>query len=339
MDPSRIAITMGDPAGVGPELCIAALRYFESEPTIVPIVIGDLSVLQDVSKAIDVDLPDFEVFTPAQFDSQTAEQRVASTRPMLVDVKALSAFQVERGKVSAETGNAAYRYLIRAIDWAKSGAVDAIATAPLHKEALASAGIDFPGHTEILAAQTSTKAYCMMLTAPEITCSLVTTHIGLSEVADSLSIERILETIQLTHRAVSRLRGRNARLAVCGLNPHAGEGGLFGAREEERLIVPAIRQARRDGLDVKGPLPADTAFIPAIRREIDAYICMYHDQGLIPLKTLAFDVGVNVTLGLPIIRTSVDHGTALDIAWSGAVDTANMMHAVRLAAELHRSDG
>lgn len=333
MEPARIGITMGDPAGVGPELCLAALRHFSDVDSIAPIVIGDWCILRDVAKSLNADVPDVQVITPTEFQTQQA----TATRigqGLVVDIDALKGQPIEAGQVSAHTGKAAYQYLTHVIEWAKSRMIDAVTTAPLHKGALSDAGVEFPGHTEILAAQTATRKYCMMLTSPTITCSLVTTHVGLNDVATSLSTERIVEVIELTASAVGRLRGRAPKLAVCGLNPHAGEQGLFGDREEERLILPAVEWAQQAGLNLRGPLPADTAFVPAMRAEIDAYICMYHDQGLIPLKALAFDEAVNVTLGLPIIRTSVDHGTALDIAWTGAVRTSNMMHAIQLAADL-----
>ena len=174
----------------------------------------------------------------------------------------------------------------------------------------------------------------MMLTANEITCSLVTVHVGYGEVLKLLTTQRILDTIELTATALERIRGKKPRLLVCGLNPHAGEHGLFGDREEERIIIPAIEAARAKGLQVEGPLPPDTTFLPAKRRTTDAFVCMYHDQGHIPLKALAFDSAVNTTLGLPIIRTSVDHGTALDIAWQGKANPSSLFAAVRLAVKL-----
>jgi 4-phospho-D-threonate 3-dehydrogenase / 4-phospho-D-erythronate 3-dehydrogenase len=174
----------------------------------------------------------------------------------------------------------------------------------------------------------------MMLTSEAITCSLVTVHVGYREVPALLTTDRILETIELTADAMERFRGRKPRLLVCGLNPHAGEHGLFGEGEEERIIAPAIVAAKAKGIDVGGPLPPDTAFLPKYRKATDAYVCMYHDQGLIPLKALAFEDAVNVTLGLPIIRTSVDHGTAFDIAWQGKADPSSLFQAVRLAAKL-----
>jgi 4-hydroxythreonine-4-phosphate dehydrogenase len=187
-----------------------------------------------------------------------------------------------------------------------------------------------------LADRTKTDRYCMMLTSEEVTCSLVTVHVGLCDVPRLLSVERIVEVIELTDAAMRAARGRPARLTVCGLNPHAGEHGLFGNGEEERLIGPAIAIAQQRGIDVDGPLPPDTAFLPAKRHVTDAYVCMYHDQGLIPLKALAFDSAINVTLGLPFVRTSVDHGTALDIAWQGKASLTSMLHAVEWAARLAR---
>jgi 4-hydroxythreonine-4-phosphate dehydrogenase len=225
-------------------------------------------------------------------------------------------------------------YIITAIAEAAAGLVAAVCTAPIHKEALHTAGIPFPGHTEIFADTLKAERYCMMLTSEAITCSLVTIHVGYREVPGLLTIERILDTIELTAAAMERLRGRKPRLLVCGLNPHAGEHGLFGDREEERVIAPAVEAALAKGIDVSGPLPPDTAFLPKYRAATDAYVCMYHDQGLIPLKALAFEDAVNVTLGLPVVRTSVDHGTAFDIAWQGTADVSSLVQAVRLAAKL-----
>jgi 4-hydroxythreonine-4-phosphate dehydrogenase len=242
------------------------------------------------------------------------------------------------GFADAATGRVSYKYIEAAIEAAMAGEVAAVATGPIHKEALHAAGYRYPGHTEIFTEKTGAERSCMMLTSDKITCSLVTTHIGHRDVPSRLSTERILEVIQLTNEAMARLRGRSVKLVVCGLNPHAGEHGLFGEREEETVIAPAVAAAREKGLDVDGPLPPDAAFVPARRRDTDAFICMYHDQGLIPLKALAFDTAVNVTLGLPIVRTSVDHGTALDIAWTGAADCTSLIRAVLLAVRLARSD-
>jgi 4-hydroxythreonine-4-phosphate dehydrogenase len=306
---------MGDPAGGGPELCLRALADSGLREVCAPVVFGDAAVLARVAEICR--LP------PAPAGS-------------VVNLDAITAEDVTPGAISAACGAAAYRYITAAIDAALAGEVDAICTAPIHKEALRAAGVDFPGHTEILAARTHTKRYCMMLTAEELTCSLVTTHIGYRDVPAALSTARVLEVITLTADAMRRLRGREPRLVVCGLNPHAGERGLFGDGEEERIIAPAVAAARTQGVTVTGPLPPDTAFTAARRRETDAYVCMYHDQGLIPLKALAFEDAVNVTLGLPIVRTSVDHGTAFDIAWQGRASARSLLAAVRLAARLAR---
>ena len=210
----------------------------------------------------------------------------------------------------------------------------AVATAPIHKEALHKAGVPYPGHTEIFADFAGADRACMMLASDEITTSFVTTHIGVADISTSLTEARVLEVIELTVDAMQRLRGQSPKIAVCGLNPHAGEHGLFGRQEEERFIVPAIRHARKMGIDVEGPLPPDAAFVTSKRAQVDAYVCMYHDQGHIPFKMLAFDTGVNITLGLPIIRTSVDHGTAFDIAWTGQANPTSLYQAVRWGARL-----
>ncbi|MDY3560966.1 4-hydroxythreonine-4-phosphate dehydrogenase PdxA [Gemmata sp. JC673] len=314
----RIAVTMGDPAGVGPELCLRLVRSEEVRELCEPLVYGDLGLLRRVAAQLRWPEPD----PAAVRDLTTFDGGCDAIVP---------------GHVSAACGAAAYRYFTTAIDDALAGRIDAVATAPLHKEALHTAGFPFPGHTEILATRTSAERSCMMLTAEAITCSLVTVHVGYREVPGLLTVERICDTIELTADAMRRIRGRDPRLLVCGLNPHAGEHGLFGDREEERIIVPAIEASRAKGIDVSGPLPPDTAFLPKHRARCDAYVCMYHDQGLIPLKALAFEEAVNVTLGLPIVRTSVDHGTAFDIAWQGVADVSSLIQAVKLAVKLCRA--
>jgi 4-phospho-D-threonate 3-dehydrogenase / 4-phospho-D-erythronate 3-dehydrogenase len=329
---TRIAITMGDPAGVGPELCLRLVTDKRLPQFCAPIIIGDDSVLRRVALEIDVPYPwQFGVLTPKSW----ANCYTQISLPVLIDLGNVErASQIEPGKVSAECGRAAYEYVKFAIDEALAGRVDAIATGPLHKEALHAAGVPHPGHTEILAEQTNTPRVCMMLTSDEITCSLATVHVGYRDVADLLTRDLVRETIEFTAAAMEQLRGRKPQLLVCGLNPHAGEHGLFGHHEEERVIAPAIEDARAKGINVRGPLPPDTAFLPKFRKGTDAYVCMYHDQGLIPLKALAFEDAVNVTLGLPIVRTSVDHGTAFDIAWKGVADVSSFVKAVQLAVKL-----
>ncbi len=307
----RIAITMGDPAGVGPELCLTALSKPGVREVCQPVVVGSAAILREVGRRLGLPFPDGAV----------------------LDVPAVAAESVRPGTLDARNGQAAFTWIETALQAALRGETDAVVTCPIHKEALRMAGIGFPGHTELFATQTNTRRYAMMQYSEPLTVSFVTTHIAVAAVSAALTRERILDTIELTSDMMSRVRGRPARLAVCGLNPHAGEHGLFGD-EEERIIAPAIETARARGIETVGPLPPDTAFLPARLSVVDAVVCMYHDQGHIPLKALAFDSAVNVTLGLPIVRTSVDHGTAFDIAWQGKADPGSLLHAIRLAARL-----
>ena len=246
--------------------------------------------------------------------------------------------RVVPGTIDARYGRASYAYVLEAIDRALAGEVAAIVTGPIQKESWHAAGIGFPGHTELLAERTGASNVRMMLTAEAISCVLVTVHVGYADVPGLLTSQGVLDSIRKAHQAVSRIRRCDARVSVCGLNPHAGESGLFGNREEEHIITPAIRQAAEEGIRVLGPLPPDTAFTARRRAETDVYVCMYHDQGLIPLKTLAFDDAVNVTLGLPIVRTSVDHGTAMDIAWQGIASHRSLVEAIRLAVQLSQPE-
>lgn len=324
----RLAVTMGDPAGVGPEICLRLLNNAEVARECTPFVFGDAGVLRRVAEKLGL-----------RFDAPViakADWPKAANIPAVLDLQCVDAAVVRPGQVDARCGDAAFRYVIAAIESGLAGEVDAITTAPLNKEALHAAGHKYPGHTEIFAERMRAERSCMTFFSEELTCSLVTVHIGYHEVPATLTTQRILDVIELTADASRRLRGHEPRLAVLGLNPHAGEHGLFGRGEEERIIVPAIEDARGAGLSIVGPLPPDTAFLPARRHETDAFICMYHDQALIPLKTLAFDTAVNTTLGLPVVRTSVDHGTAFDIAWQGKASAENLFAAVRLAAKLSR---
>ncbi len=322
-----VGVTMGDPAGVGPELCLRALADASLRAACVPVVFGSAAVLGRAASACGLPPPP-PAAGPAEPDGFRA--------PGVYDPGGCDAAGFTPGQVGAATGRAACRCVERAVEEALAGRLDAVCTAPLHKEALRAAGVSHPGHTELLAELTGAARVCMMLTSEAVTCSLVTAHVGYRDVPAALSGARVLEVIDLTAEAVRRLRGREPRLVVCGLNPHAGEHGLFGAGEEERIIAPAVAAARAAGRCVEGPLPPDTAFVAGRRERTDAYVCMYHDQGLIPLKALAFDTAVNVTLGLPIVRTSAGHGTALDIAWQGKADVNSLCRAIRLAARLAR---
>ncbi len=325
----RIAVTMGDAAGIGPEICLRLLGDLGIAEKCVPVVFGDASVLRRVAEQ--TRLP----FTAKVIGLDGWPAEVRDLRgPSVLDFSLLDADAVVPGKVSAACGDAAYHYVAAAIQAGLRGEVGAVCTGPLNKEALHAAGHKFPGHTEIFAEQMHAPRSCMMQYSEAITCSFVTTHVGYAEVPGLLTQERILDVIELTAAALERIRRRKPKLLVCGLNPHAGESGLFGEREEERIIAPAISEARARGLDVTGPVPPDTAFTPARRREFDAVVCMYHDQGHIPVKMIAFDSAVNTTLGLPVPRTSVDHGTAFDIAWRGEANPGSLFAAVRLAAKL-----
>ncbi len=304
-----IAISMGDPAGIGPEVVLQAVPEVLSFCR--PNLIGNLDVLRTVAERLSLPLPDVPIVDPCGLPGE-----------------------VVPGQIHADYGRASYRYVTEAIDRALAGDVAAIVTGPIQKEAWHAAGIPFPGHTELLEQRTGASQVRMMLTAASISCVLVTVHVGYADVPRLLTIDAVLDSIRKAHQTVSQIRGCDARVTVCGLNPHAGENGLFGNGEEQRIILPAIEQARGEGLQVLGPLPPDTAFTAARRQQTDVYVCMYHDQGLIPLKTLAFDDAVNVTLGLPIVRTSVDHGTAMDIAWTGAASHRSMVEAIRLAVRL-----
>ncbi|MHA3772279.1 4-hydroxythreonine-4-phosphate dehydrogenase PdxA [Verrucomicrobiota bacterium sgz303538] len=334
MTKPRLAVTMGDPAGVGPEICLRLLNDDAIAQECVPVIFGDAAVLRKAAQVLGMAEPR-NVVPKAEWDSAYA----TLAEPSVLDLEALDLTQFSPGTISAETGAAAYAYVDAAITAALAGQIAGVVTAPLNKEALAMAGIKFPGHTEIFASRTHAPRSCMMQYSEEITCTFVTVHVGYHEVPQLITPERILDVIELTADALLRIRGRTPKLLVCGLNPHAGEHGLFGEREEERFIVPAVEAARAKGLHVDGPVPPDTAFIPQRRREYDAVVCMYHDQGHIPVKMLVFDSAVNTTLGLPIIRTSVDHGTALDIAWQGKASPGSMFSAVRLAVKLAPEGG
>jgi 4-hydroxythreonine-4-phosphate dehydrogenase len=320
---------MGDPAGIGPEVCLHLLANREVAGQCVPIVFGDAALLERVAKAAKLPLS-APVIGPSEWQTSWAQ----IDRPTILDLRAIDAAEVTAGQVSAATGRAAFTYIERAIEAALAKQVVAVSTAPINKEALHSAGINYPGHTEIFADRTSAPRSCMMQYSEEITCTFVTVHVGYRDVPGLLTKERIIDVIELTAEGLERLRGHKPKLVVCGLNPHAGEHGLFGDHEEERIIIPAIEAARGKGIEIEGPSPPDTAFLPWKRKSTDAFVCMYHDQGHIPVKALAFDSAVNTTLGLPIIRTSVDHGTACDIAWQGKANPSSIFAAVRLALRL-----
>ena len=315
----KIAVTMGDPAGVGPEVCLRLLQDEAIARLCTPIVFGSAAVLEQA--AVQCCLP-----KPVKVVAGLSE----ADFPCVLDIGAIGLDDFTTGAVNAATGRAAFTYIEDAINAALSGQIAAVITAPINKVALHAADIPFLGHTEIFAAKTHAPRYCMLQYSSEVRAVFVTTHMGYAEVPGLLTKAAILDTIELGAQAMRRIRGGDPRIVVLGLNPHAGENGLFGT-EEQLAIIPAIESARKLGLNVEGPVPPDTAFLPAKRRETDLFVCMYHDQGHIPLKALCFDEAVNTTLGLPIVRTSVDHGTALDIAGLGQANPNSLFEAVKLA--------
>jgi 4-hydroxythreonine-4-phosphate dehydrogenase len=324
-----LGLTLGDPAGIGPEICLRALREPAVLARCVPILFGDPGVLARVTHATGIPDADCRIVSMAEL------QEIPDIKqPLVVHCDGMDASKIEPGKISAACGRAGYNYIERAIEAALAGKIDGVVTAPIHKEALNLAGVKFPGHTEIFTALTQAKRSCMMLYSDKFTVSMVTTHIGYHEVPDRLSVERVLNVIELTAETMRWMLRREPRIGVCGLNPHAGEHGLFGNREEENFVEPAVNLARERGIQIEGPLVPDAVFTTGQRKRYDAIVTLYHDQGHIPFKMLAFDTGVNITLGLPIIRTSVDHGTAFDIAWQGKADPTSLYSAINVAAEL-----
>jgi 4-hydroxythreonine-4-phosphate dehydrogenase len=317
-----LGITMGDPAGVGPEIIAKALTHPEVTAACRPVVIGDRSVMAATLALLRSPLTLHPV-------KSVAECTFEPGRLECFDLGNVDCATLPKSTVSAEAGRAAYAYIV---------------TAPVNKEALAAAGVQHSGHTEILARLTDTKDFAMLLMGKELKVIHVTTHVALRRVPDLVTRERVGRVIRLAQQTMTGLGRPRARIAVCGLNPHAGEDGLFGD-EEKTQIIPAVEDARREGLDVYGPLPADTLFSRARGGEFDIVIAMYHDQGHVPVKTLGFNYdeksgtwtglsGVNVTVGLPFLRVSVDHGTAFDRAWKGIANPESMLEAIDVAVRM-----
>lgn len=335
-DRPLVALTMGDVAGVGPEVIARAWPDSPLRDLARPVVIGCAEALGRAVRSCGLDLEVSRVDRP---EAAGPSDRVI---PCL-EVPGVDVAGVPLGRVDARAGRAAYEFLVTAIDLALAGRVDAITTMPLNKESLHAGGVPYPGHTEILADRCRVPQHAMMLYLPprgESTGGLgvihATLHVPLRKVFDLLTVERVCETILLASDSMRPLLdGRAPRVAVAGLNPHAGEHGLFGD-EEIRIIAPAVARAAAEGVAVEGPIAADTLFARAIEGEFDAVVAMYHDQGHVALKTIGFDRAVNITLGLPIVRTSVAHGTAFDIAGLGIVRTDSLIAAVRVAAQLAR---
>jgi 4-hydroxythreonine-4-phosphate dehydrogenase len=324
-----IAVTMGDGAGVGPEVTVGALVAENAYRDCRPVVIGDTYRLQLGAKALGVEADIVEV-------ASIGEAVFEPGRINVIDPKLLPA-DLPWGQESAEAGNAAYHYIRIACELGMSGQVQGICTAPLNKAALHKAGHIYPGHTELLAHFMGVEEVSMMLSTPKVKVIHVTTHIGLIDAINKIEPGLVERTVRRGHGAMQRAGIENPKIGVCAINPHAGENGLFGYGEEAEKITPAIEKLQADGIDARGPLPADTAFFLAGRGDYDLIVAMYHDQGHGPVKVLGIEAGVNITVGLPVIRTSVDHGTAFDIAGKGIVEVGSMIEALRQAAEMSPS--
>jgi 4-hydroxythreonine-4-phosphate dehydrogenase len=309
--PLPLAITIGDPAGIGPEVVLRALAS-PDRPRVPVRVYGPAAVLRERAAR-------FGLSDPTALGVETVDVPLAGP--------------IALGVVSAHGGRAAAESVLRAAADAREGRVRALVTAPLNKESLAAAGYAWPGHTEMLAEAAGVSDVAMMFVGGGLRVALLTIHLPLRAVADALTRDEVVRIVRLVHRELPRFRAAGRRVALCALNPHAGEGGRFG-HEERSVLAPAARQLRDEGLDVHGPLPADSLFARAARGEFDAVVAAYHDQGLIPVKLLAFGRAVNVTLGLPFVRTSVDHGTGFDIVDKGVADPGSLVEAMRLAVDL-----
>ena len=327
----RIAITMGDPAGIGPEVVLKAVAEEEIQRVCIPVIIGDAQLLAHTARKLDLqsgyDIVRQDEFLPDEI-----------SEPIIFHLDNINGV-IEPGIESGAAGKAAGGYIEAAVELCAAGSVDAIATAPINKRSLFLGGYSFPGHTEFLAHLTGSEEYAMAFVAANLRIVLISTHVPLSEAIRLVKRDLIAKTIHLADRELKRWGIERPRLAVAALNPHGAEGGLFGM-EETSEIAPAIADCHGvDEIDVQGPFPADTVFLRASRGEFDAVIACYHDQAMIPVKCLSFGEAVNVTLGLPFIRTSVDHGTAFDIAGKGIAEHSSMIAAIKLAAELSTRAG
>lgn len=328
-----LALTMGDPAGIGPEIVAQAYRLGVARNT---VVLGDVAVLRRAAQCTGGMLPVAVLERPE--DVAHVPPACIPVLPV-VELPELPAF----GTVDARAGAAAHACIRRAAEMAVAGEVSGVVTAPIHKEALAASGVHFPGHTEMLQAYAGAPDVRMMLANDELKTVLVTIHMSLRQAIEAVSFDGVLQTLRIAHRSAALWGQPQPRIAVAGLNPHAGEGGLFGD-EELRVIRPAVEAARAEGIDARGPYAPDTVFMRARNTlehpgEFDLVVAMYHDQGLIPVKYLGVERGVNVTLGLPFVRTSPDHGTAFDLAGTGRADPASLMAAIEMARRLGMGAG
>lgn len=320
---------MGDPAGIGPEVVLKAVAEEEIRRICIPVIIGDAQLLAHTARTLDLQ---------SGYDIVRADEPFPEhSEPVIYHLGNITGM-IEPGIESGAAGKAAGGYIEAAVELCAAGSIDAIATAPINKRALFLGGYSFPGHTEFFAHLTGAEEYAMAFVAGNLRIVLLSTHVPLAEAIRLVERDRIVRVINLTNRELQRWGIERPRLAAAALNPHGAEGGLFGV-EEASEIMPAIDACRRDDINVQGPYSADTVFLRASRGEFDAVIACYHDQAMIPVKCLSFGEAVNVTLGLPFIRTSVDHGTAFDIAGKGLAEHSSMVAAIKLAAELSTRAG
>ncbi len=329
-----IGVTMGDVCGIGPEITAKTLAAPETHALCRPLVIGDADALRRAAKVLGLDLTVTTVPADRPFTAVPDPTHAYCVDP------GLGVGALPYGEIHAEAGHAAYEFVRVAVEMAQANVIAAIATAPLNKEALHKGGHMFPGHTEILAHLTGTDSYAMMLATPKLKVIHLTTHIGLIDAVKKIDAARAYQVIRLATDTLKKAGMDNPRIAVCGINPHAGEHGLFGHGEEEEKLIPAIEKAQAEGLDVTGPWPGDTVFFRAMRGDFDVVVACYHDQGHIPVKLLSIDDGVNITVGLNdgVVRTSVDHGTAFDIAGKGIANHESLIAALRFAVDLAPRD-
>lgn len=323
-----IAITMGDPSGIGPEIIVKALQTTKVTKICTPLIIGDKLAMQRALSLCGSSMQIQTVVTPEDARSMPLD------RLPLIEVSHLAGADIAYAAPTVASGDAVYRYICYAAKLCLEGQVAAMATAPINKEAMHRAGHDFPGHTELLAELCSTEDFVMMLAGDILRVGLVTIHEALHDVPKLITFDKVLKTIRITAEAVAKLSGKtDPKIAVLALNPHSGEGGKFGTQEID-IIEPALQSAREIGIDAVGPLSADTLFYFAAQGAYDGVVAMYHDQGLIPLKMLHFDDAVNITLGLPIVRTSVDHGTAYNLAGTTKASEKSLLAAIKMAVDM-----
>ena len=322
----RMGITMGDPSGIGPEVIIKSFENPDVRSKRI-IVIGDYNIMKAMYNLLNI--RSFNLHRISNVNESQFDERLLN----ILDLRLIDMKKFKPGEVRNDSGNAAFMAIKKAVELVMNKEIDAIVTAPVNKEALHLAGHKYPGHTEILAGLTNTKDYAMLLYDKRLRVIHVSTHISLLEAITGLKRERIEKVIELAHEVMRKLNVEVPEIAVAGINPHSGENGLFGS-EEINEIIPAIRNMKKKGIRVEGPVPPDVVFLQALKGKYDIVVAMYHDQGHIPLKLLGFTSGVNVTVGLPFVRTSVDHGTAFEIAWLGEADEKSMVEAIKLAIRL-----